>query len=158
MPPDDERSNYRLVREALFERVEQPPRGVHRIRGELGGEAAAAQYDELLEGVELGLAFQGIGPDGHTASLFPGSPALEERERHAVAVPHEDVERVTLTLSVLSRAEVVSFLALGREKAEAVARAFAGPADPQVPASMLRSRRGLTVVILDRSAAAYLDN
>jgi 6-phosphogluconolactonase len=158
VPPDDERSNYRLVRETLFERVEQPPRGVHRIHGELGGEAAGAQYDELLEGVELGLAFQGIGPDGHTASLFPGSPALDERERRAVAVPHEDVERVTLTLPVLSAADVVSFLALGPEKADAVARAFSGPADPQVPASMLRSRSGLTVVILDRPAAANLDN
>jgi 6-phosphogluconolactonase len=156
--PDDERSNYRLVRETLFERVEQPPRGVHRIRGELGGEAAAAQYDDLLEGVELGLAFQGIGPDGHTASLFPGAPTLEEHERRAVAVPHEDVERVTLTLPVLSGADVVSFLALGPEKAEAVARAFSGPTDPQVPASMLRSQRGLTVVILDRPAAAKLDN
>jgi 6-phosphogluconolactonase len=156
--PDDERSNYRLVRETLFERVEQPPRGVHRIRGELGGEAAAAQYDDLLEGVELGLAFQGIGPDGHTASLFPGAPTLEEHERRAVAVPHVDVERVTLTLPVLSGADVVSFLALGPEKAEAVARAFSGPTDPQVPASMLRSQRGLTVVILDRPAAAKLDN
>jgi 6-phosphogluconolactonase len=158
VPPDDERSNYRLVRETLFERLEQPPRGVHRIHGELGGEAAAAEYNRLLEGVELGLAFQGIGPDGHTASLFPASPALEERERRAVAVPHQDVERVTLTLPVLGGAQVVSFLALGEQKAEAVARAFGGVGDPQVPASLLRSHSGLTVVILDRAAAANLDN
>jgi 6-phosphogluconolactonase len=156
--PDDERSNFRLVAETLFERLERPPKSVHRIHGELGGEAAAAEYGQLLEGVELGLGFQGIGPDGHTASLFPGSPALDERERRAVAVPHEDVERVTMTLPMLCGARVVSFLALGEAKADAVAQAFAGPPDPQVPASLVRSQSGPTVVILDRAAAAKLDN
>jgi 6-phosphogluconolactonase len=158
VPPEDERSNYRLVRETLLERLEQPPEHVHRIHGEVGGEAAAVEYDRLLEGVELGLSFQGIGPDGHTASLFPGSPALDETERRAVAVPHEDVERVTLTLPILCGARVVSFLALGDQKAEAVARAFGGTPDPQVPASLVRSRDGVTAVILDRPAAASLDN
>jgi 6-phosphogluconolactonase len=158
VPPDDERSNYRLVRETLLERLEQPPEHVHRVKGEVGGEAAAAEYDQLLQDVELGLAFQGLGPDGHTASLFPGSPALDERERQAVAIPHEDVERVTMTLPMLCGARLVSFLVLGEQKAEAAARAFAGAADPQVPASLVRSREGQTVVILDRPAAAYLDN
>ena len=156
--PDDERSNYRLVRETLLERLSVPPHGVHRIRGELGGDAAAAEYDRQLAGVELGLAFQGLGPDGHTASLFPGAPALEERGRQAVAVPHEDVERVTMTLPMLCGARVVSFLALGEQKAEAVARAFGGPPDPQVPASLVRSGRGQTILLLDRAAAANLDN
>ena len=158
VPPDDERSNYRLVRETLLERLEVAPRVLHRIRGELGGEAAAAEYDGLLEGVELGLAFQGIGPDGHTASLFRGSPALQERERRAVAVPHTDVERVTMTLPVLCGARQVVFLALGEAKAEAVARAFAGQPDPEVPASLVRSEHGETTVLLDRAAAASLDN
>ena len=158
VPPDDERSNYRLVRETVLDRIEVPPRAVHRIRGELGGAAAAAEYDRLLEGVTLGLAFQGIGPDGHTASLFPGSPALDERERRAVAVPHDDVERVTMTLPVLCGARVVMFLALGESKAEAVVRAFAEPRDPQVPASLVRSTHGETIVLLDRAAAANLDN
>jgi 6-phosphogluconolactonase len=157
VPPDDERSNYRLVQEALLDRLETPPR-VQRVRGELGGESAAAEYDRLLVGVRLGLAFQGIGPDGHTASLFPGSPALDETERRAVAVPRSDVERVTMTLPVLSAARVVSFLVLGEEKAEAVARSFAGRPDPQTPASLLRSREGRTVVLLDRAAAAKLDD
>ena len=130
MPPDDERSNYLLVKKTLLDRIEQQPQEVQRIRGELGGEAAAAEYDRLLEGVQLGLALQGIGPDGHTASLFPNSPALDERERRAVAVPHDDVERVTMTLPVLSAAPLVVFLVLGEEKADAVARAFAGEPDP----------------------------
>jgi 6-phosphogluconolactonase len=153
VPPDDERSNYRLVRETLLDRLERQPRAVHRIRGELGSEEAADEYDRLLEGVGLGLAFQGIGADGHTASLFPGSPALHELERRAVAVPHGDVDRVTMTLPVLSEARQVAFLALGAEKADAVARAFGGDPDPAVPASLVRSREGATVVLLDRAAS-----
>jgi 6-phosphogluconolactonase len=158
VPPDDERSNYLLARTTLLDRLERQPAEIHRIRGELGGEEAAAEYDRLLEGVTLGLALQGIGPDGHTASLFPGSSALEERERRAVAVPHDDVERVTMTLPVLSGARQVVFLVLGEGKADAAARAFAGEPSPATPASLLRSRAGETIVLLDRAAAAKLDN
>ena len=158
VPPDDERSNYRLVRETLLERLERPPHGLHRIRGELDPEQAAEKYDRLLDGVRLGLAFQGMGTDGHTASLFPGSPGLEERERRAVSVPHADIERVTMTLPVLSEARQVVFLVLGAEKAEAVARAFGAEPDPALPAALLRSRAAETVVLLDRAAAAKLDN
>jgi 6-phosphogluconolactonase len=158
VPPDDERSNYLLVKRTLLDGLERQPSEIHRIRGELGGEAAAAEYDHDLEGVELGLALQGIGPDGHTASLFPSSPALDERERRAVAVPNEDVERVTMTLPMLSGAEQVVFLVVGEAKMDAVARSFAGEPDPQTPASLLRSDRGETIVLLDRAAAARLDN
>jgi 6-phosphogluconolactonase len=157
-PPDDERSNYRLVRETLLERLERPPHAVHRIRGELDPEQAAEEYDRLLDGVRLGLAFQGMGADGHTASLFPGSTALEERERRAVAVSRADIERVTMTLPVLSAARQVVFLVLGTEKADAVARAFGAEPDPALPAALLRSQEGGTVVLLDRAAAAKLDN
>ena len=158
MPPDDERSNYLLAKRTLLDRLEQQPSEIHRIRGELGGEAAAVEYDDELEGVRLGLALQGIGPDGHTASLFPSSPALEERERRAIATPHEDVERVTMTLPVLSGAAQVVYLVLGEAKAEAVKRAFSDPPGPAIPASLLRSERGETIVLLDRPAAARLDN
>jgi 6-phosphogluconolactonase len=158
VPPDDERSNYLLVKRSLLDRVDVQPAEVHRIRGELGGETAAAEYHLELADVNLGLAFQGMGPDGHTASLFPGSPVLEERERRAVAVPHEDVERVTMTLPVLSAAEQVVYLVLGEDKAEAVKLAFSGDPDPAVPASLLRSGHGETIVLLDRAAAASLDN
>jgi 6-phosphogluconolactonase len=131
---------------------------VHRVRGELGGEQAAAEYHDALEGVRLGLALQGIGPDGHTASLFPNAPALSERERRAVAAPHEDVERVTMTLPVLSAAEKVVFLVLGESKAEAARKAFAEDPSPDTPASLLRSQDGETIALLDRPAAAQLDN
>jgi 6-phosphogluconolactonase len=146
------------VKRTLLSRIERQPAEVHRIRGELSGKTAAADYDRALEGVTLGLALQGIGPDGHTASLFPNSPALDERERRAVAVPHEEVERVTMTLPVLSGADRVVFLVVGEGKAQAVARAFSGPPDPATPASLLRSERGQTIALLDRSAAARLDN
>jgi 6-phosphogluconolactonase len=158
VPPDDERSNYLLVKRTLLDRIELQPAEVNRIRGELGGEAAASEYDGKLEGVTLGLALQGLGADGHTASLFPRSPALEERERRAVAAPHEDVERVTMTLPVLSAADQVVFLVVGEGKANAVAKAFSGPPDTATPGSLLRSTKGKTIVLLDRAAAARLDN
>jgi len=157
VPPEDERSNYLLVKKTLLERIEGQPE-VRRIRGELGGAAAAAEYDDELEGVRLGLALQGIGVDGHTASLFPNAPALEERERRVVAAPHEEVERVTMTLPMLSGADKVVFLVLGGSKAEAVRNAFAEEPSPETPASMLRSSKGETIVLLDRAAAAELDN
>lgn len=156
VPPSDPRSNYRLAREDLLDRLARPPREVHRIRGELEPAEAADLYHDELDGVRLGLAFQGIGPDGHTASLFPNAPALEERERRAVAVRRDDVDRVTLTLPVLCAAETVLFLVVGDEKAEAVRRAFADPPGAETPASLVRSEQGRTVVLLDRAAAARL--
>ena len=135
VPPDDERSNYLLVKKTLLERIDRQPK-VHRIKGELGGAAAADEYDAELESVHLGLALQGIGPDGHTASLFPNAPALEERERRVVAAPHEDVERVTMTLPVLSAANKVVYLVLGESKAEAARNAFAEEPSPETPASL----------------------
>jgi 6-phosphogluconolactonase len=108
--------------------------------------------------VQLGLALQGIGPDGHTASLFPNAPALEERERRVVAAPNEDVERVTMTLPLLSAAAKVVFLVLGESKAEATRKSFAEEPSPETPASLLRSNEGETIALLDRAAAAQLDN
>jgi len=154
--PSDSRSNYRLARERLLDRLSRLPRAVHRIRGELEPEEAASLYHEELDEVVLGLAFQGIGPDGHTASLFPNDPALDERERRAVAVRRDDVDRVTLTLPVLCAAEIVLFLVLGEEKAQAARATFLEPPGPETPASLVRSDRGRTVALLDRAAAAGL--
>jgi 6-phosphogluconolactonase len=154
--PSDERSNYRLAREQLLDQLARQPRAVHRIRGELVAEEAARLYHDELDGIRLGLAFQGIGPDSHTASLFPNDPALEEKERRAVLVHREDVDRVTLTIPVLCASETVLFLALGEAKANAVRRAFAEPPSPEAPASLVRSQRGRTLALLDRAAAAQL--
>ena len=159
VPPDDARSNYRLVRETLLDGLAQPPI-VHRIHGELPQEEAAHEYDEIADGLQLDVALLGIGPDGHTASLFPRSPALDARERAAVAA-HPAFEpwvpRVTLTIPVLSSAQLVLFLVCGEEKAEAVERAFRGEPTPDLPASLVRSERGRTVAVLDRAAASRLE-
>jgi 6-phosphogluconolactonase len=156
VPRDDPRSNYRLARQNLLERLAGAPNAVHRIRGELAPDEAAALYDAEVDGVALGLALQGIGPDAHTASLFPNAPALEERNRRAVAVHHEDVDRVTLTIPVLCAAKTVLFVAVGETKADAVKRAFVEPPSPEAPASFVRSEQGQTVALLDRAAAAHL--
>jgi 6-phosphogluconolactonase len=130
---------------------------VHRIRGELGAEAAAADYDRLLADVELGLALNGIGPDGHTASLFPNAPGLAERVRRALAAEaglEPFVPRVTMTRPMFAAARELLYVVVGEGKAEAVRRAFAAEPDPAVPASIVRGRR--TTAILDDAAASRL--
>jgi 6-phosphogluconolactonase len=158
VPPDDERSNLRLARESLLDRVARPP-VVHAIRTELPPEEAAAAYDVELAGVTLDLVLLGLGPDGHTASLFPHAPSLDVRDRRAVAAEpglEPWVPRVTMTIPALAEAPLVLFLVTGAEKAEAAKRAFGGAADPGTPASLVRSQAGRTVALLDPAAAADL--
>jgi 6-phosphogluconolactonase len=159
VPPDDPRSNYRLVRETLLDGLAAVPI-VHRIHGELPPDEAALEYDEIAEGLQLDVALLGIGPDGHVASLFPNSPSLDAHERAAVAADPEFepwVPRVTLTIPVLSSAQLLLFLVCGEEKAEAVERAFSGEPTPDAPASLVRSERGRTIAVLDRAAASRLE-
>jgi 6-phosphogluconolactonase len=157
VPPDDERSNYALVKRTLLDRLDHAPASVHRIRGELGAEAAAAEYDRLLGNVELELALNGIGPDCHTASLFPNAPGLAESDRRAVAAEpglEPFVPRVTMTPPMFAAARELLYVVVGAAKAEAVRRAFAEEPDPAVPASIVRGRK--TTAILDEAAAAQL--
>ncbi len=159
VPPEDERSNYGLARENLLGRLAAQPKEVRRIRGELGAQAAADDYDALLADVRLGFVLLGVGPDGHAASLFPNAPTLQERERRAV--PAEGrlepfVDRVTMTLPELSSAPEVVFIVTGEDKAKAVERAFARPPDRGTPASLIRSAEGRTRVIADLAAASQL--
>jgi 6-phosphogluconolactonase len=159
VPPDDDRSNYKLARENLLDRVEAQPAEVRRIRGELRAEVAADEYDALLQDVRLGFVLLGLGPDGHTASLFPNAPTLAERDRRAVAAESKlepFVDRVTMTVPVLSSAPEVVFIVTGEGKAEAVEHAFARPPDPSTPASLIRSTAGTTRVVADRAAASRL--
>jgi 6-phosphogluconolactonase len=156
VPPDDERSNYRLVRESLVDRLDRKPALEHRVRGELAPGEAADAYEAELADVVFDLVLLGIGPDGHTASLFPNDPALDELGRRAVAVERPDIARVTVTIPPLNASETVVFLVVGAEKADAVARAFAGSPDPSTPAGLVRSASGTTVALVDRAAAARL--
>jgi 6-phosphogluconolactonase len=159
VPADDPRANARLVRETILDRVVVPPE-FHRVETERDPEAAAAGYDVLLleEGVP-DLVLLGLGSDGHTASLFPGLPALEERERLAVATAaglEPFVERITFTLPAIAAAAHVVFLVTGAGKAEQVRRAFVDAPSPATPASLARSAAGTTTVVLDEAAAAML--
>jgi 6-phosphogluconolactonase len=154
VPPDDPDSNYRLVADSLLAGLAGPVR-VHRIAGEDDPDAAAAAYSSELTGCVLDLALLGLGEDGHTASLFPGSPALAERRRLAVAVTASKPppRRITLTFPVFDAARSVVVLAVGDGKARAVREVSAGP-DSSYPASLLPSDR--TELVIDRAAASAL--
>ena len=147
--PQDPQSNYRMAAQTLLGHAAGAL--VHRIEGERGAEDAAERYDALLrerlgEPV-LDIVLLGIGEDGHTASLFPGNPALAERRLAVVAVhdaPKPPPDRVSLTLPVLRAARACILLAEGEGKAAPLARVLAGP-DEAVPASLL-ARDRLTIV------------
>jgi 6-phosphogluconolactonase len=166
VPPDDRRSNYRLVREVLLDRLRGDAPEVRRIRGEEGPHPAAAEYErELGEAFgdrppALDLVLLGLGPDGHFASLFPGQPALEERQRLVVGVERPSrpplVAHVTLTLPAINAAREVVFLVTGEDKAEAVERAFSNRADPGAPATLVAPTSGRLTVLLDAAAARRL--
>jgi 6-phosphogluconolactonase len=162
--PDDAASNYRTAREALLDHLPHVSMTqVHRMRGEEGDlDAAARAYEDEIRTVfglggprplpRFDLIWLGMGPDGHTASLFPGSDALRERRRWVVAnwAPERAAWRMTLTFPVLNAARDVMVVATGAEKAPAFARVRAG--DRRMPASRLRARR--TIWLVDAAAAS----
>ena len=160
VPPDDERSNYGMAQAALLGRLAVQPAAVHRMRGELGREDGAAQYDRELGGLaRFDLLLLGLGPDGHVASLYPDQPTLDETERRAIgAEAHLQpfVDRITLTLPVLRAARGVLFLVAGADKAGAAKRAFAGEPSRATPGSLVRAVEGTTTALLDTAAAAQL--
>ena len=170
VPSENEHSNYRMARESLLDRIEGTAPEVHRVPTELGYREAATAYEhELGEAFgtdhppALDLVLLGIGPDAHTASLFPGAPQLRERERWVVGVETPGMapllSRVTLTLPVLNAAREIVFLISGEDKAEAVSRAFGNhPAGPEAPASLVDPLDGSLTVILDGPAASRLED
>lgn len=158
VPPEDPRSNYAMARATLLQRVPVPPDAVHRIRGELGPEAAADEYDELIAGIDrLDLAILGAGADGHTASLFPGQIEPDDRRwaRGARAPPGiEPRDRVTLTLRALNAFSAALFLVTGHEKRAVVAAARDATGavdDDTAPAARVRPAEG-PLWIVDRAA------
>lgn len=155
VPPDHPDSNYRMAKESLFDRIALPSSQIHRPAAELEDRDAAARAYEAVLPARLDLIILGIGEDGHTASLFPGSPALNERERRYIPVvgPKPPPHRLTLTVPALEAAGALLMLATGAGKAEAVARALEGPADLQGTPAQL-ARRGSWFV--DREAARLL--
>jgi 6-phosphogluconolactonase len=159
VPPDDDLSNYKLAKESLLDNLEVEPKQVHRIRGELQPADAAGELDKALEDTELDFLLLGLGPDGHCASLFPGSPQLDMNDRRAVSGPaglEPWVDRVTMTMPTLQSAKRIVFIAGGAAKADAVARAFGGDVSADVPASLTRLAPVQVEVYLDETAAAKL--
>ena len=155
VPPTDPDSNYLMAQKALFEHVALLPANIHRMVGEdPDQEAAARNYDGFLP-PHLSVMILGIGEDGHTASLFPGSPALLERTRRVLPVigPKPPPKRLSVTPPVIEAAGLCVMLATGAGKADAVLRALRGPLDIQGTPSCL-ARAGLWV--MDHAAAAKL--
>lgn len=162
VPPDHEDSNYRMAREALLDHV--PIGSVHRMRGELSPEEAAASYENELREFfggnlpSLDLVMLGIGEDGHTASLFPNTPALDVTDRWVVENPVEklDTVRLTLTKPVINAARAVVFAVAGEGKAEALREILEGEVDPHdYPAKFVQPAGG-AVWMVDRSASVRL--
>ena len=161
VPPDDERSNYGLAKAPLLDRLETAPAAVHRIKGELGRDEGSAEYRlELADVGTFDLVLLGLGPDGHIASLFPKFPSLDVRGRDVIGSEagfEPFVDRISMTLPRIRNTRELLFLVTGEDKAEAVARAFAGPESVATPSSLVRSAGGRTLAVLDRPAAALLD-
>ncbi len=163
VPPDHEQSNYRMARETLLAKVPVPEANVHRIRGEGDPKLAAVSYEELLRRT-LGptgfdLVLLGMGDNGHTASIFPGLPAVTEPSRWVLAQYVEVVGmwRVTLTPAVINAADHATFLVAGAEKAERLREVLEGPEQIEVlPSQAIRPTRGALRWLVDAAAAERL--
>ncbi len=173
VPPDHPDSNYDMARRALLSQVPIPDVNVYRVDAEHGPEQAASHYEadvraffsrRAVDGAEMGvfdLVLLGLGEDGHTASLFPRSPALLERQRWFAGVEHDRpppplVGRVTATLALINAARQVIFLVVGKNKAEIVRQVLTGDSNPPLPAQLVQPDHGYTLWLLDASAALSL--
>ena len=166
VPSGDPRSNARMAREALVDRVACPPENVHAIPTDLpSAEAAALQYETLLRAhfqrarPAFDLALLGLGADAHTASIFPRSRALVEPERWVLAVtaPVDPPARITLTMPALTAAARLFVLVAGADKAAALRRAIDPASDPaDYPAAALQRAHARVTWWVDRSAASQL--
>ncbi len=164
-PPDDPRSNYRLARDSLLDHVPIPAMRVHRMRAELADlDAAAVEYSTILAETcppsglsavpQLDCVLLGLGENGHTASLFPGTTALRVRDRWATRglADYQPFDRITLTYPVLNAARHVAFLVTGSAKGDALRGVLEGTS----PAALVRPEGGELRWFLDAQAAASI--
>lgn len=162
VPPDDSASNYRMAREALLDRVGVPAKNVHRMRGEMGAVEAAEAYVVELGTAPLDLVILGMGDDGHVASLFPGTRALENPENPVV--PNESPlpphSRVTLTMPVINRSERALLIVTGAGKAARLKDIFGElrSGRPVLPAARVRPASGTADWFVDAAAASMVDD
>lgn len=167
VPPEHEQSNYGGAAAVLFEKTGVEEKNIHRIKGELGQEAATAYELELKRAFGLGagefpvfdLMLLGMGADGHTASLFPHSPALDEEKKMVTSQYVEKLasRRITLTPPVIQKAANIIFLVMGAEKAPALRAVLEGPFDAHaLPAALTLKAEGRVRWFVDKPAASLL--
>lgn len=170
VPPTHKDSNYRMAREAMLDTLDVPAGHVHRLHGESSDlDTAAQSYQAELARVfgipptgdppRFDLVLLGMGPDGHTASLFPHTAALQETVRWVVPnrVPQKNTDRLTLTVPVLNAAAVVLFLIAGEDKTDRLAEVLEGPPDTaRLPSQLIRPYDGQLLWFVDTAAAKKL--
>ena len=163
VPPADAESNYRMAREALFAPFAVPEKSILRMRGEIDPQLSAQEYEDALTLLAMqhgetiyrhDLILLGMGEDGHTASLFPGTAALEEQVRRVVAnfVPKLEAWRLTMTLPLINQARQIAFLVGGEKHAELIERVLAG--EEQFPAARVNPANGQLTWIIGEPAGA----
>ena len=169
VPPDDEKSNYRMTREALLSKINIPAENVHRVMTETGTpEEAAAAYEAEVRNVlapkptdvaRFDLVLLGLGSNGHTASLFPYQPTLHVNDKLVVAdmVREVGMYRISMTAKLLNDAAVAMFLVTGNEKADVLHEVLKGKHDPEkLPAQLIQPVCGMLLWVVDEAAAAKL--
>lgn len=167
VPPDNPDSNYRMANESLLAHVPIPTQNVHRVYAELDAQTAAARYDALLRDFfqlkpddwpGFDLILLGMGEDGHTASLFPGTPALKETSRLVVAnwVEKLQTERITFTLPVLNHAAEVLVLVAGASKSDVLNRICHSKGASAYPVEMVAPESGRLLWLVERQAARLI--
>jgi len=165
VPPNDPQSNFGMIDRELISHIDIPRKNVHRIEGEKNPEIASADYErelrEIFNGqiVRFDVVLLGLGEDGHTASIFPGTEAIEEETALACAVfvPRLRSWRVTLTFRSINNAREVLFLVSGRQKTSAVQRVLTIPGPvKELPATMVRPVEGKLLWMLDEDAAGNI--
>jgi 6-phosphogluconolactonase len=165
VPPDHPDSNYRMAREELLQKVPIDPSHVYRMKGEADPQQAAMEYGQLMKekfgdgGMDVILL--GMGDDGHTASLFPGTAALNETKHRCVAnfVPRMNTWRITLSAPFINKGNYIMILVAGAGKAGRVEQVLMGPRDPQMlPIQMIQPASGNLIWMLDAAAAAMTEH
>src|SRR5688572_28734976 len=167
VPPEHADSNYRMAHEALLSKVPIPPSHVHRMKGEVDAEAAAAEYGRMLkerfdDGVDIMLL--GMGDDGHTASIFPHTVAVRETEHRGIAYLAEKSTtvkswRITMTAPYINKSRQILVLVAGAGKKDRLQEVLEGPRDPErLPIQLIEPRDGTMTWILDAGAAGMMDD
>lgn len=165
VPPDDPRSNERMAREALLDHLPVPQTQIHPIRCHKSPPQAARQYEATLQNFFKGrpprfdLIFLGLGENGHTASLFPDTPVLDEKNRWVseVYVTDQEIYRVTLTVPLINQAATVVFLVSGHAKASVLHAVLTGPQNPlSLPAQLIKPESGDLIWLVDEVAGSLI--